>query len=193
MKREIFKLKFWAFIKIILCSLLYADYLRFLISLYNDSKNMSLVAVIVLAIIFFIHFFIFILAGIATILKGTKELDDYIAKSSFDMDKLEKEFNEANKYGKIRIGQQHIFARGVILFYVFPIISVDKVWMQHSNYNNIIFFRGRNYYICIKSMIMNYMIKIPYMFKKDAEAALYYLEEISEKNVHVKDLFNAFK
>ncbi len=169
MKKEIYKMHFYAILKIIIPIAL----MVLIIWMVSDLEDE--VAAVVVSICWGIGALIYIVSGIVMLKNGAKEARDYIKNYPGGEDVLNEEYERAQNFGRIRVGERHVFINASNDFYIFPLEDVQDIYALRFGYNPV---KGRPgyYYVFIKSIKMDYRVKAYYAFKDSAMEVMEYLK-----------------
>ncbi len=169
MKKEIRKMHFYAILKIIIPIALMVLIIWMVSDLGDD------VAAVVVSVCWGIGALIYIVSGIVMLKNGAKEAREYIKNYPGGEDALDEEYKRAQNFGRIRVGERHVFINASNDFYIFPLEDVQSVYALRFGHNPV---KGRPgyYYVFIKSVKMDYRVKAYYAFKDSAMEVMEYLK-----------------
>ncbi|MBE6861180.1 MAG: hypothetical protein E7499_07900 [Ruminococcus sp.] len=116
---------------------------------------------------------IYIISGILTIKNGAKQAKKYIREYPNGAEVLNAEYDNAEKFGGLKIGEKHIFVNSSNGFYILPLERIQKAYVLHHGENRAKL-RPGYYYLYISVIIsdLSKIIKVYYISKKEANAAL---------------------
>lgn len=117
---------------------------------------------------------IYVISGILTLKNGPKQAMKYIRNYPGGSDRLDEEFENAEKYSTARIGQKHLFANASDGFYILPFEEIDKVFLRLEGANPA---KGRSgyYYLyigCGEIGGWDGMIKVYFLDESSANEAM---------------------
>lgn len=174
MKKQFFKMRCKAILKIVIPIALMAFLIFMMIR-----EEMEMAPTIVLSVLWGIAALIYIISGVLTLKNGPKQASDYIRNYPGGADALEEEYEAAEKFGWLKIGQAHAFADASDGFYIIPFKKITKAFVRNEGANPA---KGRSgyYYLYMKCDGIggwDEKIKVYYISKREADDALSCLEE----------------
>lgn len=165
MQKEISKMYLWAIAKIIFVLI---AALVLIICFKNQELEKGVI--IFLSLLWGCVFVIYLFSGIRTIVTGAKQAKEYMANSSYNMQSLDAEYDKAQSFGRIHVGDNHVFANASNQFYILPLKDIENVWVKNYRANPLKARKGYYYlYIQVKGFSKN--IKIYYALKGNVYAA----------------------
>lgn len=178
MKREISKMYLWAIAKIIFVLIA-----AFALFICFKNQELETGVIIFLSLLWGCVFLIYLFSGIRTIITGAKQAKEYMANSTYSVQRLDEEYNNAQSFGRIHVGNNHVFANASNQFYIIPLKDIENVWVKNYRANPLKARKGYYYlYIQVKDFTKN--IKIYYALKGNAYAAQdCIMQSISSHNV----------
>ena len=185
MRKQFFKMKFKAILKIVI-PIAFIALLVFMM-IYEEVET---VGVVVMSCTWGLVCLIYIISGILTLKNGPKQATEYIRNYPGGGDALDEEYEAAEKFGWLRVGHSHAFADASDGFYILPFEKIETAFVRHEGANPA---KGRSgyYYLyigCDGIGGWDSMIKIYYISKSESQEALsclegkcnYFMKEVSE-------------
>lgn len=139
--------------------------------------EMELAAIITVSCTMGLVGLFYVISGALTLKNGSKQAREYIRSYSGGFQALNEEYENAEKFGDIRVGYKHLFANASDGFYIISLEKIEEVFVRHEGANPVKR-RPGYYYLYIRANGIdnrNNMIKIYYVSKhkvKEAQAAL---------------------
>lgn len=164
MKKEIRKMYLWAVAKVLLVILA-----AIVLIICFRHEELEMAAVICLSLLWGVVFLIYLISGIRTITTGAKQAREYMANSPYNMERLDEEYERARDFGRIHVGDIHVFANASDQFYVLPLRDIERVWVENHGANPLKCRKGY-YYLYIQTKDVE-KIKVYYALKNSAYAA----------------------
>jgi len=96
-----------------------------------------------------------------------------MANSSYNIERLDEEYDAAQPFGRIHVGNVHVFANASNQFYVLPLRDIERVWVENHGANPLKCRKGY-YYLYIQAK-GDEKIKVYYALKNSAYAARDYI------------------
>ncbi len=174
MRKQFFKMKFKAILKILI-PIAFIALLVFMM-IYEELEG---VEVIVMSCTWGLLCLIYIISGILTLKNGPKQATAYIRNYPAGGDALDEEYEAAQKFGWLRVGHSHAFADASDGFYIVPFEKIINAYVRNEGANPA---KGRSgyYYLYMKCDGIggwDEKIKVYYISRSEAYDALACLEE----------------
>ncbi len=119
---------------------------------------------------------IYFVSGLGTLIKGTRQMKTYMENSVYSESRLNAEFENASEYGRIRVGEMHVFANASNGFFIIPYADIEKAYTWSNKYT----------YAYIKARCLPKRIKMYYLSRNKAKEAvqsiLWKMEQVSHTN-----------
>lgn len=164
MKKEIRKMYLWAVAKVLLVILA-----AIVLIICFRHEELEMAAIICLSLLWGIVFLTYLISGIRTIATGAGQAREYMANSPYNMERLDEEYERARDFGRIHVGDIHVFANASDQFYVLPLRDIERVWVENHGANPLKCRKGY-YYLYIQTKDVE-KIKVYYAFENSAYAA----------------------
>lgn len=164
MKKEIRKMYLWAMAKVLLVIL---GAIVLIVCFRHEELEMA--AIICLSLLWGVVFLIYLISGIRTIVTGAGQAREYMANSPYNMERLDAEYDGAQPFGRIHVGNVHVFANASDQFYVLPLRDIERVWVENHGANPLKCRKGY-YYLYIQTKDVE-EIKVYYALENSAYAA----------------------
>ena len=173
MRKQFFKMKFKAILKIVI-PIAFLALLVFMM-IYEELET---VEVVVMSCTWGLLCLIYIISGILTLKNGPKQATVYIRNYPGGGDALDEEFEAAQKFGCLRIGHSHAFADASDGFYIVPFEKIKNAYVRNEGANPA---KGRSgyYYLYIECDGIggwDEKIKVYYISRSESYDALSCLE-----------------
>lgn len=97
---------------------------------------------------------IYFVSGISTILNGARQAKTYMENTRYNEARLDEEYENATNYGRIRVGEKHVFANASNGFYVIPVADIETAYTRYYRYTYAYIEAG-----CLKKRIKMYYIR----------------------------------
>lgn len=147
-----------------------------LIIVMTSRDEMETWVMILCSVLWGIVILIYLTAGISTIKNGAKQAKDYMANSAYNEKQLNEEYKSARTFGKMHVGNIHVFVNASDEFYILPITDIENVHIERFGYNPGNSHSGY-YYLYLKVRDQKREIKIYYLLKESAQEAMDYLRK----------------
>lgn len=119
---------------------------------------------------------VYLVFGVRTVLNGMDQVKCYIGNSVYSEARLNEECENATDYGRIRVGEKHVFANASNGFFVIPYEAIEAAYTRTRKYT----------YAYIQAKGLPKRIKMYYLFSgKPREAIndiLWKMEQVSHTN-----------
>ena len=168
MKKEIRKMYLWAILKIIFALGLTALVVFVMI---ESGSEIGPAGVVVCSILWGIVAIVYICSGFGTIFGGKKQMKEYMQTSGYNEMQLEEELARASNFGRVRVGDTHVFVNGSKQFCIIPLKEISDVYVLNHGANRVKHRKGY-YYLYIKAERPGISAKAYYKSKKRANEAM---------------------
>lgn len=172
MKKEIRKMYLWAVLKILFALGLTAVVVFVMI---ESGSDIGTAGVVVCSVLWGIVAIVYLYKGIRTVIRGAKQAKEYMQNSGYSEMQLEEEFARSSAFGRVHVGDTHVFVNGSDQFYIIPLVTINDVYVLNHGANRA---KGREgyYYLYIKADGITRWVKAYYMSKKRANEAMEYIQ-----------------
>ncbi len=170
MKKEIRKMYLWAILKVIFALGVTVAVVFIMI---ECSSEIGTAGVVVCSILWGIVALVYICSGFGTIFGGKKQMKEYMQTSGYNEMQLEEELARASNFGRVRVGDTHVFVNGSKQFYIIPLRTINEVYVLNHGANRAKHREGY-YYLYIKAEGL--WAKAYYMSKERANEAMGFIQ-----------------
>lgn len=165
MKKEIRKMYLRAIGKV-----LFAVVMAALLLMVMTDADIEPVGIVVCSVLWGIAVLVYLITGLRTIIRGAKQAKEYMENSHYSEMQLEEEYQNGQKFGRVRVGKIHVFANASDQFYIIPLADITKMWVSHHGRNRL--GRAGYYYLRISANGLEKEIKVYYLSRKKAHEAM---------------------
>jgi len=120
---------------------------------------------------------VYFISGVSTIINGTRQVKTYMENTTYNECRLDEEYKNAGNYGRIRVGERHVFANASNGFFVIPYADIETAFTRSHKYA----------YAYIKAKCLPKRIKMYYLNRRKAGEAV---QSILWKTKQVSDAEN---
>ncbi len=120
---------------------------------------------------------VYFISGVRTMINGTRQVKTYMTNTVYNESRLEEECESATDYGRIRVGEKHVFANASNGFFVIPYKEIETAFTRSHKYT----------YAYIKAKCLPKRIKMYYLNRRKAGEAV---QSILWKTKQVSDAEN---
>lgn len=178
MKKEIRKMYLWAILKIIFALGLTALVVFVMI---ESGSDIGTAGVVVCSVLWGIVAIVYICSGFGTIFGGRKQMKEYMQTSGYNEMQLEEELARSSNFGRVRVGENHVFVNGSKQFCIIPLRAINDVYVLNHGANRAKHREGY-YYLYIKAEGIDMWTKAHYISKERANEAMeFILSKMPEK------------